>query len=68
MRQAEIILLGKPVGDMLTYICKPQPSANKIVTIAHNAKVLDLNFILKRAIMLKWKHERIMNGLKFVCM
>ena len=38
-----------PVEDMLTYLCKPRPWANKIVAIAHNAKAFDLHFILKRA-------------------
>ena len=53
-----------PVGDLLTYLCKPRPWANKIVAIAHNAKAFDLHNILNRAIMLKWKPEPIMSGLK----
>jgi len=56
-----------PVGDMLTYLCKPRPSANKIVAIALNAKAFDLHFILNRAILLKWKPELIMSGLKIMC-
>jgi len=40
---------------------------NKIIAIAHNAKAFDLQFILK-AILLKWKPELIMNGLKIMCM
>jgi len=57
-----------PVGYMLTYLCKPRPWANKNVAIAHNAKAFDLHFILNRAIMLKWKPELIMSGLKIMCM
>jgi len=57
-----------PVGDMLTYLCKPRPWANKIDAMAHNAKAFDLHFILKRLIMLKWKPELIMCGLKITCM
>jgi len=53
----------EPLGDMLTYPCKPRPWANKIVAIAHNAKAFDLHFILNRAIMLKWKPELIMSRL-----
>jgi len=39
-----------------------------IVAIAHNAKAIDLYFILNRAVLLKWKHELIMSGLKIMCM
>jgi hypothetical protein len=46
-----------PVGDLLTYLCEPRPWANKIVVIAHNDKAFDQHFILKRAIMMKWKPE-----------
>jgi len=57
---------GDPVGDLITYLCKPRPWANKIFAIAHN--VFDLHLNLNRAIMLKWKPELIMNGLKIMCM
>ena len=57
-----------PIGDLLTYLCKPRPWANKIVAIIPNAKAFDLHFILNRAIILKWKPELIMNGLKIMCM
>ena len=57
-----------PVGDLLSYLIEPRPWANKIVAIAHNAKEFDLHFILNRAIMLKWKPELIMNGLKIMFM
>jgi len=39
-----------------------------IVVIALNAKAFDLHFILNRAILLKWKPEIILNGLKIMCM
>jgi hypothetical protein len=51
-----------PVGDLLTYLCRPRPWANKIVAIAHNAKAFDLHFVLNRAILLKWQPEMIING------
>jgi hypothetical protein len=60
--------LNDPVGDLLTYPCEPRPWASKIVAIAHNAKAFDLHFILNRAIKLKWKPERITNGLKIIIM
>ena len=53
---------------MLTYLCEPSSRAYKFVTIAHNAKAFDFHFILNRAILLKWKSELIMNGLKILCM
>jgi len=57
-----------PFGVMLTYLCEPQPWANNMVAIAHNAKAFDLHFIMNRAILLKWKPGLIMNGLKIMCM
>jgi hypothetical protein len=57
-----------PVGDLVTYLCRPRPWANKIVYIAHNAKAFDLHFILNRAILLKWQPELIVNGQKLMCM
>jgi len=56
------------VGDTLTYLCKPRPWTNNFVAIAHNAKAFDLQFILNRAIIFKWKPELIMSGLKIMCM
>ena len=56
------------VRDLLTYLCKPRPWTIKIFAIAHKAKAFDVQFILNRAIMLKWKLEPIMNGLKIMCM
>jgi hypothetical protein len=57
-----------PVGDLLTYLCKPRRWCNKIIAIAHNAKSFDSQFILHRTVVLKWKPELILNGLKIVCM
>jgi len=53
------------VGELLSYLTEPHPWANKTVAIAHNAKAFDLLFF-NRAIMLKWKPELIMNGLKIM--
>jgi len=36
------------------------------VAIAHKAKAFDLQFILNRAIQMKWKPEIILNGLKIL--
>jgi hypothetical protein len=57
-----------PVGDMLNYLCESRPWCNKKIAIAHNAKAFDLHFILNRAILLKWRPERIMSGQKVLCM
>jgi hypothetical protein len=57
-----------PVGDMLSYLSEPRPWVKQIVAIAHNAKAFDLQFILDRAVFLKWRPELIMNGQKIMCM
>jgi len=57
-----------PVGDLLTYLIDPRPWCKKVVAIAHNAKAFDAQFILNRAILLKWTTELILNGLKIVSM
>ena len=57
-----------PVGDMLMYLCAPRQWCEKAVAIAHNAKVFEAQFILNRAIYLKWKPKLILNGLKIICM
>jgi hypothetical protein len=36
------------------------------VAIAHNAKVFDSQFILKKTILLKWNPELILSGLKII--
>jgi len=57
-----------PVGDLLSYLCSPRPWCKNVVAIAHNAKAFDSQFILNRAIQLKWTPELILNGLKKVSM
>jgi hypothetical protein len=56
------------VGDLLSYLCEDSPWCKQIIVIAHNAKALDLHFILKRAIFLKWQPELIMSGQMIMCM
>jgi len=55
-----------PVGDLLSYLCEPRPWCKKVVAIAHNAKAFDAQFILNRAILLKWTPELILNRIKIV--
>jgi hypothetical protein len=55
-----------PVSDLLTYLWKPRSWCNKVIVIARNAKAFDSQFILNRAVLLKWKHEFILSGLKIV--
>jgi len=57
-----------PFGALLSYLTEPRHWANKIIAIAYNAKAFDLQFILNRAILLKWKPDLIMSGLKIMCM
>jgi hypothetical protein len=56
------------VGDLLSYLCEPRPWCNKVVAIAHNAKAFDSQFILKRAIFMKWSTQIILSGLKIISM
>jgi len=56
-----------PVGACY-HIYANRATQQKIVAIAHNAKAFHLHFILNRAILLKWKPELIMKGLKIICM
>jgi len=60
--------LQGPVGELLSYLNESRPWANKIFVIAHNSKAFDIHLILNRAIILKWKPELIMSGLKIMCM
>jgi len=53
-----------PVGDLLSYLCEPHPWVSKFVATAQNARAFDSQFILNRAILMKWKPELILNGLK----
>jgi len=57
-----------PVGDLLTFFCKPRPWCSKMVGIAHNAKAFDLRCLVNRAILLKWKPELILKWLKILFM
>jgi hypothetical protein len=57
-----------PAGNLLSYLCEPCPWADRIVAIAHNAKSFDSQFILNRAILLKWRQELIMNGMRILCL
>ena len=56
------------VGDFLSYLCEPRPWCNKVVALTHNAKAFDTQFILKRAILLKWNPQFILTGLKIIRM
>jgi len=68
MRYEEALVLARSRWELLSYLMEPRPWANKIIAIAHNASAFDLHFILNRAILLKWKPDQIMNGLKIMCM
>jgi len=57
-----------PVGDLLSYLCKPRQWCKRVIAIAHNAKGFDAQFILDRANLLKWTPKLILNGQKIVCM
>jgi len=57
-----------PVGDLLSYLCKPGPWCEKVIAITHNAKGFDAHFIFDKAILLKWTPKLILNGQKIVCM
>ena len=57
-----------PVGDILTYLCEPRTWIKQIIAIAHNAKPFELQFILSRAVLLKWRPERVMSRQKIILM
>jgi hypothetical protein len=50
------------------HICEPRPWCNKVVAIANNSKAFDSQFILKRAVLLKWNPQTILSGLKNISM
>jgi len=56
------------VGDILSYLCKPRPWANRFVAMAHNAKAFDLHFVLNTAVVLKCHPEIIMSWLNIMWM
>ena len=68
MWSEEALVLGPFGRGPANLSIQATPLGNKIVAIANNAKAFDLHFILNRAIMLKWKPELIMSGLKIMCM
>ena len=55
------------VGDLLSHLCEPRPWCDRIIAIAHNARGFDAQFILDRAILLKWTPKLILNGQKIIC-
>jgi len=48
-----------PIGDLLSYLCDPRQWVSKVVVVAHNAKAFDSQFILNKAIQMKWKPEKL---------
>jgi len=52
------------VGDLLSHLCEPRRWCDRVIAIAHNARGFDAQFILDRAIVLKWTTELILNGQK----
>ena len=54
------------VGDLLSYLYEPRPCVRQIFAIAHNARAFDLHFILRRAVLLKWRPELVMSGQKII--
>lgn len=58
-----------PVGDLISYVFKSRPWADRFVAIAHNANAFDLLFVLNRLVRTKLLPElRIMNGQKIMCL
>ena len=58
-----------PVGDLISCTFKSRPWTDRIVAIAHNAKVFDLLFVLNRLVRIKLLPELlIINGQKITCL
>jgi len=58
-----------PVGDLISYTFKSRPWADRIVSIAHNAKAFYLLFVLNQLVRMKMLPELlIMNGQKIICL
>ena len=57
-----------PVGDLMSYLCKPRQWCEKVIAIAPNAKGFDAHFTLDRAILLKWTLKLTLNRQTIVCM
>ena len=68
VESAKHALCDEPVGDINKYLCKTRPWVKQIIAIAHNAKALDLHFILSRAVLLKWRPELVISGKKIILM
>ena len=62
------VFFDDPAGDLLSYLCQPRPWCERVIAIAHNARGFVAQFILNRAILLKWTPKLILNGLKVICM
>ena len=56
------------MGDLLTHLCEARPLVRQVIAIAHNAKSIDVHFILSRAVLLKWRPELVMSGQKIILM
>jgi len=57
-----------PVGDLLSHLCEPRTLCERVIAIAHNERGFDVQFILDRAIVLKWLPKLILNGKKIISM
>jgi len=57
-----------PLGHLLSHLCEPRPWCERVIAIAHNARGFDAQFILNRAIVLKWTTKLILNGQKIIRM
>jgi hypothetical protein len=67
-RKRKHSLFDDPVGELLPYLYEDRQWCKKVIAIAHNSKGYDSQFILNRAILLKWKPELILVGLKILSM
>jgi len=59
--------LARPDGDLMSYVFKSRPWADRIVAIAHNTKAFDILIILNRPVQMKLLPELlVMDGQKIV--
>ena len=65
---AKLSFWEDPVGDLLSHLCAKRQWCDRVIAIAHNARGFDAQFILDRAVVLKWTPELILNGQKIICM
>ena len=69
MWKEEAQFLVRPDGDLMSFVLKSRPWADRIVAIAHNAKAFDLLIVLNRLVQMKLLPELpVMNGQKIVCL